>query len=136
MSNKTRLQTNNNNLQTILNTVNTLPEGGSGGGMNFETTTLTVEFISSFGVFYTISYPKIENESITYIDLYAIDEFPGYTYGNIELVLDDVVVGLPIIYDCEFADQSIYDNVEPFPTIGVCKITSSNPATITISSDY
>ena len=43
MSNKTRLQTNNTNLQALINKANALPDaGGSGGGGSVETCTLIV----------------------------------------------------------------------------------------------
>ena len=43
MSNKTRLQTNNTNLQSLINKANALPDAGSGGGGgNIETTTLAI----------------------------------------------------------------------------------------------
>lgn len=43
MSNKTRLQTNNTNLQALIDKANALPEAGSGGG-SVETCTVTVTF--------------------------------------------------------------------------------------------
>lgn len=45
MSNKTRLQTNNTNLQALINKANALPDAGSGGG-SAETCTVTIENIS------------------------------------------------------------------------------------------
>jgi hypothetical protein len=43
MSNKTRLQTNNTNLQALIDKANSLPDaGGSGGGGSIETCTLTL----------------------------------------------------------------------------------------------
>lgn len=43
MSNKTRLQTNNTNLQELINKANSLPDaGGSGGGGSVETCSLTI----------------------------------------------------------------------------------------------
>lgn len=42
MSNKTRLQTNNMNLQALIDKANALPDAGSGGGGNIETCTVTL----------------------------------------------------------------------------------------------
>ena len=42
MSNKTRLQTNNTNLQELINKANALPDAGSGGGGSVETCTVTL----------------------------------------------------------------------------------------------
>lgn len=42
MSNKTRLQTNNTNLQVLIDKANALPEAGSGGGGNVETYAIKV----------------------------------------------------------------------------------------------
>jgi hypothetical protein len=63
MSNKTRLQTNNNNLQSILNTVNSLPSGGSSGG-SVETCTVSIDFSGLFsGQVLSITYTR-ENSGI------------------------------------------------------------------------
>ena len=42
MSNKTRLQTNNTNLQALIDKANALPDAGSGGGASVETCTVTI----------------------------------------------------------------------------------------------
>lgn len=47
MSNKIRLQTNNTNLQALIDKANALPEAGSGGGGSVET--CTVEITSDDG---------------------------------------------------------------------------------------
>ena len=43
MSNKTRLQTNNTNLQALIDKANALPEAGSGGSASVETCTVTID---------------------------------------------------------------------------------------------
>ena len=53
MSNKTRLQTNNNNLQSILDTVNSLPSGGSGSGGSANVETCSVTNLYTLTVFAT-----------------------------------------------------------------------------------
>jgi hypothetical protein len=42
MSNKTRLQTNNTNLQALIDKANSLPDAGSSGGGSVETCTVTL----------------------------------------------------------------------------------------------
>lgn len=49
MSNKSRLQTNNTNLQALIDKANNLPEAGSGGG-SVETCTVTLNVADSVGV--------------------------------------------------------------------------------------
>lgn len=60
MSNKTRLQTNNTNLQELINKANALPDAGSGGsgGGSVEMCTLTIYADS----------PMMGNEEIWYSD--------------------------------------------------------------------
>ena len=57
MSNKTRLQTNNTNLQALIDKANALPEAGSGtGGGSVETCTVTIDneiYYCSWGLFYS-----------------------------------------------------------------------------------
>jgi hypothetical protein len=50
MSNKTRLQTNNTNLQALINKANALPDAGSSGGGNAEIVIGTVTEIGPLGV--------------------------------------------------------------------------------------
>lgn len=48
MSNKTRLQTNNTNLQSLINKANALPDAGSGGG-SATTATISVQLSAPLG---------------------------------------------------------------------------------------
>lgn len=52
MSNKSRLQTNNTNLQALINKANALPEAGGGGGAGVETCTVNIKPMTTS----TISY--------------------------------------------------------------------------------
>lgn len=70
MSQKTDLQSNNVDLQTILNTINNLPEAGSGGGSgsSINTCNLTIEVEEYRGVTASIawiSWTALENGNIT-----------------------------------------------------------------------
>ena len=62
MSNKTRLQTNNANLQSLINKANALPDAGSGGG-SIETCTVTItEFSNNIHAY---CYTAFENNVLT-----------------------------------------------------------------------
>lgn len=47
MSNKTRLQTNNTNLQALIDKANALPDAGSSGGGEINVDTCTLKFIGA-----------------------------------------------------------------------------------------
>lgn len=95
MSNKTRLQTNNANLQSLINKANTLPEAGggsSGGGV--ETCTVT---ITSFDTLTSYAYTAYENNNLV---------AKGSVSGGITpLTLNNVVCGSAI-----FINNSYYMN--------------------------
>lgn len=46
MSNKTRLQTNNTNLQTLINKANSLPNAGGSSGGSIETCTVVIDIMA------------------------------------------------------------------------------------------
>lgn len=75
MSNKTRLQTNNNNLQSILNKVNALPEAGSGGG---SVESCTVRLVSNGPGDCTVYYVSPTN-GVTSISFKGMMEEPSIT---------------------------------------------------------
>jgi hypothetical protein len=62
MSNKTRLQTNNTNLQALINKANTLPDAGSGGSSGGSVETCTV-------IFNYVTSAMMELQAIAYIGL-------------------------------------------------------------------
>ena len=71
MSNKSRLQTNNTNLQALINKANALPEAGGGGsGGSVNTCTVTVLYpepivpVTPY-VFYTNSNMEVVSEYFT-----------------------------------------------------------------------
>lgn len=64
MSNKSRLQTNNTNLQALINKANALPDAGSGGsGANIETCTVTIT--TALGYIHSVLATQYQNEQIT-----------------------------------------------------------------------
>ena len=62
MSNKTRLQTNNTNLQTLIDKANALPDAGSGSGGSVETCTVIFTCFDSIEGY---AYTAYENNEIT-----------------------------------------------------------------------
>lgn len=87
MSNKSRLQTNNTNLQALIDKANALPDaGGSGGGASVETCTVTVT--PSYVELFDLTYTAINSdEAITVIYIPRADE---------ATTLENVVVGSAI----------------------------------------
>ena len=95
MSNKTRLQTNNNNLQSILDTVNSLPSGGSGGDSSSTIPTIATGFVNSTAagsVIYTINIPN-GSISSTKVDLTYFSTTKKYRHAFDE----SLVANTPII---------------------------------------
>lgn len=89
MSNKTRLQTNNTNLQTLINKANSLPEaGGSGGGGSVEMCTVTIVVnapnFNDFTVYSSDSNLQIVTTTI-----------PGRTGGTFQAAKGTIAVVTP-----------------------------------------
>jgi len=87
MSNKTRLQTNNTNLQALIDKANALPDagGGSGGGGDLETCTLT---LSSMGV-------PTGDEIVYYIDdtlTLQQSSFPAFRQSKSVIVMKNSII--------------------------------------------
>lgn len=61
MGYKTELQSNNADLQTILNKVNALPEAGGGGGGSVETCTVTISGSSSSCYPRYVAYTSVDS---------------------------------------------------------------------------
>lgn len=65
MSNKSRLQINNTNLQALISKANALPNAGSGsGGGSLETCTVTITLGSTAGNLGGIGYTSVQNNEI------------------------------------------------------------------------
>ena len=58
---KTDLQSNNTDLQTILDAINELPEAGSGGGVTNETCEVTISGVSSSYYPVNVAYTSVDN---------------------------------------------------------------------------
>ena len=86
---KTELQSNNIDLQTILNKVNALPEAGGGGGASVETCTIILNS-TSYGMF-------VCSVNTDYgIDSWFNNFFDNLNYGDPPQTVYDVVVGTSI----------------------------------------
>ena len=81
MSNKTRLQANNTNLQALIDKANALPEAGSGGG-SVETCTVTM----------TTGIEVLAYGVTRYVGGVLVCE-ADKGYGNQEFTFDNVVKG-------------------------------------------
>ena len=81
MSNKTRLQTNNTNLQALIDKANALPEAGSGGG-GVETCTVTL----------TVTTGIARYGATKYVDGILTCE-NSISMGAVNLTLNNVVKG-------------------------------------------
>ena len=70
MSNKTRLQTNNTNLQALINKANSLPDAGSGGsGGSVETCTVTIMPCGGSTIYYVYNGQCISEATSGTIEL-------------------------------------------------------------------
>ena len=84
MSQKTDLQSNNTDLQSILNTINNLPEAGSGGGSsggNIETCTVTINSFAANIRF--VMYVSYEDGKYVYNDITYSPELSTVTCTNV-----------------------------------------------------
>ena len=86
MSNKSRLQTNNESLQLLIDKANELPDTGSGGGVE----TCTVELSTSEGFFNHVLYTQFENGEIK---AYLHSVGNGNVEGSSSLSLTNVICG-------------------------------------------
>lgn len=101
MSNKTRLQTNNTNLQLLIDKANALPDAGSGGGASVETCTLVVE--GSVMVLTGLIYQNALGEAVV-INADPITPASG-TYSA-------VCGSLVVIETTSYAGQPLCENME------------------------
>lgn len=105
MTYNTDLQSNNVELQEILNTINSLPEAGSGGGTAVETCTVYNEQI--FDIVYVTAYVDgsfttvqinggesneqvVKNSLATLVTSEAIEEFSWDNYTCLDMSLTDI----------------------------------------------
>ena len=65
MSNKSRLQTNNTNLQALIDKANALPDAGGSGGGSVETCTITVMLDSPAPTFPQIIYTNTNMQIVS-----------------------------------------------------------------------
>ena len=92
MSNKTRLQTNNTNLQALIDKANALPDAGSGSGGNVNTCTVKIiNQITTLGHY-------IHGLGYTYMDTTGqiTTAYTDYGYAanqSTEVVLENVICG-------------------------------------------
>ena len=113
MSNKSRLQTNNTNLQALINKANALPDAGGGGGSdgNFSSYTVTVDASvvnSTLGlnVLY-VAYTK--SDGSYYEDALCITGIYTQTYNDVS--------GTLVLYDGIMANM--FDSYSPTVDGGV-----------------
>ena len=92
MSNKTRLQTNNTSLQSLIEKANVLPDAGSSGGGNVETC--------------RVSWLGPGNIPSMHLLKYKENAFNVYTiYNNDSIYEDDVVKGSIAVIILDESDQ-------------------------------
>jgi hypothetical protein len=100
MSYNTDLQTNNTNLQSILDTINNLPEAGSGGGSDASVDTCTVRFedlTMCDCIIWFVSAMTVEN---------GIQKMYNYIPSNSDmitsLVIPNVACGSTLVLESQF----------------------------------
>jgi hypothetical protein len=86
MSNKSRLQTNNTNLQALINKANSLPDAGGGSGGNVETCTVTIDCVGGniAHIAATIVENGVETIYTRMSDIDSDSEYPPYTIYNVK----------------------------------------------------
>lgn len=124
MNIKSELQSNNVDLQTVLDKVNALPDagsGGSGGGVSVETCTVTVEKTASGGSVQGISATTVEGGIVAgreygYILSGETQLIPSGQTGSITL---EVVCGTIISLFCSggIITYSYTDNLDNLTTV-------------------
>ena len=92
MSNKSRLQTNNTNLQALIDKANSLPDAGSGGSGGVETYNLIFQSNGTVKLSY-IRYVSYENGEYHFYDD-IVDSSSTYP-----IVFSNVVLCSPVLYN-------------------------------------
>ena len=124
MSNKTTLQSHNTRLQNLINTANSLPDAGSGGGSGAKLK--TCQFSIEGGVWYKLYYTTVENGQI----VHKLEDCTG----NLKLIT--VLCDSLIYYDAYETNTFTIDN-ENFsilPTNGIPKAVLIKASSI--ENDY
>lgn len=122
MSNKTRLETNNASLQTILDKVNALPEAGSVGA-SVETCTVTVQDEDGLGCM--VIYTAIIDGIVT----------PGEQYKlNGSQVIENVVLGSNVVIRTDAPDAtSTIDGGTLLTSSDYMQVLSTNATVVTVT---
>ena len=95
MSNKTRLQTNNTNLQALITKANNLPDAGAGGG-GFQTYSVTVNASALSGL-YALIVGYTKPDGTYYEDVLGVTGRSTQTYTDVSgglLLYDGMLSGL------------------------------------------
>jgi hypothetical protein len=110
MSNKLRLQTNNTNLQELINKANALPDagGGSGGG-SVETCNLTVRC----GALATIIYNTVDDSgkiTSSYMNAPVANGIVGVCGTAVTIIYNNMATGnfLHMLSNAELVTQTTY----------------------------
>lgn len=95
MSNKTRLQTNNINIQSLIDKANSLPDAGSGGGGSAESYTVTIEGSQNFPLSFSANaYFYDARGGTTFYDIWG---------SNMPYTLTNVSKGMLVLLDRSFS---------------------------------
>ena len=130
MSNKTRLQANNETIQNLINKANSLPDAGSGGGGGVETCTV----ITQSNVRHPVIYLTTQNQEqiVTYSDDYNDPKTINNVVcgSNIFIPVASTIPAYSINGNAHYVDElggySIHRTI-------VFKITASQGETVTIN---
>jgi hypothetical protein len=135
MSNKTTIQSHNTRLQNLIDTANSLPDAGSGGGA-VETCTVTIEFLDNLQAIntYDLGFTVYENDKIVTKTVHEATTQIDSTNNKALFDLENVVCGSAIvIYGDPSSDifwsayESDYSNIEMM-VVGGYGLTFSAPS--------
>lgn len=130
-----QLTTNTTSLQAILDTVNALPEVGSGGG-SVETCTVTVA--GSFEIIHIVATILLDGEIVTTMPTARDDGFTSFTLENVVRGTSVFVTVRSIDYSPGWtvtgAERVFPDSGWIYPYEGLFKITAAAGETATISN--
>jgi hypothetical protein len=141
MSNKSRLQTNNTNLQALINKANTLPDAGSGGsgGGSVETCTVIFNYVTS---------SMMELQAIAYIGLGTsgpeLKSIQPSATENYTITLENVLCNsiLLVYFEAATPINEVSSNiVDLYSAIGLALYGAeayeiSGDGTITLTNDW
>lgn len=119
MSQKTDLQSNNTDLQAILNTINNLPEAGSGGSGNIETCTVVIQKDANVGSisdgYFNVAFQYLAADGSIKEGMYVyvtdggngFDAITGDALGGLPLTINNVICNRIMAF---YANQINEDN--------------------------